>query len=310
MSLGILCPGQGDQTPALFDLLPPGGAGERLLAVAREVLGQDPRALPAEALHRNAVAQPLVAAAQLATWEPLRARLPAVGAFAGYSLGELVAWGCAGALRGEDVIRLAARRAAAMDAALRAPPRVHPMALRAVRGLSRDEVSRRCAPHGVEVAIVNGADRLVVGGPVDGLDAAEAELSARGAKVTPLRVEVPSHTSWLAAAVTPFRAALAAVPFGLASAPVLAGLDGTPVFEQGRAVEVLARQLAEPLEWAACLDGLVERGCTALLELGPGSGLARMARDRFPELPARAVEEFRSLEGAAAWAVRAAEPGR
>ncbi|HMW30687.1 MAG TPA: ACP S-malonyltransferase, partial [Plasticicumulans sp.] len=46
------------------------------------------------------------------------------------------------------------------------------------------------------------------------------------------------------------------------------------------------------------------RGCTVLLELGPGSGLSRMARDRHPELAARSVADFRSLDGAAGWVAR------
>jgi [acyl-carrier-protein] S-malonyltransferase len=62
--------------------------------------------------------------------------------------------------------------------------------------------------------------------------------------------------------------------------------------------------LAETIDWAACLDGLRERGCTVLLELGPGAGLARMARDRMPDIPARSVAEFNSLDGVLDWVGR------
>ncbi|HRQ82451.1 MAG TPA: ACP S-malonyltransferase, partial [Azospirillaceae bacterium] len=66
----------------------------------------------------------------------------------------------------------------------------------------------------------------------------------------------------------------------------------------------LSRQVAEPVRWADCLETLAEMGCTVFLELGPGSALARMAAERFPDLPARALADFRSPAAAAAWAVR------
>jgi [acyl-carrier-protein] S-malonyltransferase len=41
-----------------------------------------------------------------------------------------------------------------------------------------------------------------------------------------------------------------------------------------------------------------------LLELGPGADLARMARDRLPDISARSIAEFRTLKGAVAWVMR------
>jgi [acyl-carrier-protein] S-malonyltransferase len=301
MSLGVLCAGQGDQSSTMFDLVPTEGAPAEVLEIARAVLGEHPRRIAPERRHRNAVAQPLVAAVQLATWTALRDRLPPPRVFAGYSLGELTAYGCAGALDVATTVRLARDRATAMDAAC-----AEPGGLRAVRGLQRAELERVCAPRRVEVAIVNGPDRIVVGGAEADLAACEPELVALGAKVTPLRVCVASHTSRMRPAVSAFRSALLESGLRDPPTPVLAGIDGAPVLTRERAIDVLPRQLAETVAWSACLDGLAEMGCSVLLELGPGSGLARMARDRFPDLEVRAVEEFRSLAGVVAWAARAA----
>ena len=46
----------------------------------------------------------------------LEAARPARAVIAGYSVGELAAWGCAGAFDAKEVLQLALRRAAAMDA--------------------------------------------------------------------------------------------------------------------------------------------------------------------------------------------------
>lgn len=51
----------------------------------------------------------------------------------------------------------------------------------------------------------------------------------------------------------------------------------------------------------------MEMGCSCLLELGPGNALSRMAREEFPDLPARSVADFQSLDGVIDWARRQLE---
>jgi len=67
------------------------------------------------------------------------------------------------------------------------------------------------------------------------------------------------------------------------------------------AIEKLALQLDHPVAWSNCLDALYERGCRVFLELGPGRSLARMTQARFDNVDARAVDDFRSLNGVTSW---------
>jgi [acyl-carrier-protein] S-malonyltransferase len=245
---------------------------------------------------RNAVAQPLVCAAEVATWAALRGGLPAPRLVAGYSLGELAGYGCAGALAPEEAVALAVRRAAAMDAAGGGRG-----ALVAVRGLplARAEALARAA--GGEVAIVNAPDHCILGAPAAALAAIETIAGAAGAKVQRLCVDVAAHTPALAAAVAPFAEALAASPLRDPEVPVLAGVSAEPVRDRAAAIEALSRQLAARIEWARCLAAAAEMGCTVFLELGPGSALSRMAAELLPGLEARSVEDFRSVEGVQRW---------
>lgn len=295
MTLGLLCPGQGDQSPNMLGLLKGRARAGQVMALFAKETGRDPFALCAADMQVNVIAQPLVCAFQLAVWAEIAERAPAVAALAGYSVGELAAYGCADALAPREVIALARRRAELMDEAFPGG------AMLALRGFDRATVRSLCARHGVEIAIVNDEDRFVIGGAPAAIAACGVEAEARGAKVTPLAIQIPSHTSLMRPAVAPFHDALAAASWKRPSAPVLAGLDGAPVFAPARAQEVLAVQLAETIDWAACLDGMRERGCSILLELGPGAGLARMARDRAPDIPARSVAEFHSLDGVVDW---------
>ena len=302
MSLGLLCPGQGDQSAGMFDILAGEARAQTVLDVFAHEIGCDPTRVAENMLHVNVVAQPLVCALQLATWAGLREKLPEPRGIAGYSVGELAAYGCAGALEPGEVIQLARRRAREMDAAA---PGAGGMI--AVRGLNLPAMRLLCEKFGVEIAIVNDFDRLVIGGPREALDRCAEAAEVAGAKVTPLDIAIASHTSLMRPAVEKFRAALEAAHWRAPSAPVMAGTSGAPVYGKAQAIDVLARQIAETVNWAACLDGLVEMGCTVLLELGPGAGLSRMARDRAPGIPARSVADFHSLDGVVAWVRRQLE---
>ena len=66
----------------------------------------------------------------------------------------------------------------------------------------------------------------------------------------------------------------------------------------------MSRQLASKVQWAACMEAIAERQVTCVLEIGAGSALAKMWNERYPEIPARSVDEFQHLQGAVAWIER------
>ena len=302
MSLGVVCPGQGAQSPEMFALLEGHPAAAPAMRALEDVLGRTIAGIVvagADTIQENMIAQPLLCAYQLAVWSMLRTALPPPRVFAGYSVGELAAYGCADALSVEATVELAAFRATVMSGAC-----PDPCGMAAVRGLPQRRLEPLAAEHAVEIAIVNGADRFVVGGRSDGLARMTASASALGASVTPLPVHVASHTSLMAPATTAFRRRLEDGQMVAPKVPVLAGIDGTPVYQRARAVDTLSRQISQRINWAACLQGLFETGCSVLLELGPGSDLARMARDHLPDIPARSVAEFQALRGVVDWVRR------
>lgn len=304
--LALLCPGQGGQHPAMLEPLRGNSAAEALLEEAEPHVPGGLRAAVergGDRIFDNRVAQPLVCAVTLATWAGLGEALPAPRLLAGYSLGELTAYGCAGALAAEEAVRLAAERAALMDGASAVPS-----GLLGVRGLPRARLEALAVAAGAEVAIDNGPDHLVLGGPAAVLPGlAEAALAAGARTAQRLPIGVAAHTSLLAGAVIPFAAALSGSGFARPEPPVLSGVDAAPVRTRAEGIFALSRQLARRIAWADCLAAAAELGCTVFLELGPGAALARMAGDLLPGVAARSVADFRSLAGAAEWVRRAME---
>ena len=304
--VAILCSGQGRQHPAMFDLIADSPEAEPIFVVAASVLGQDPRryvreAAPAD-LFSDLSGEILCCTQALAVWAAFDASRPARAVIAGYSIGELAAWGCAGALDAPGVLRLAQRRAGLLDAV--APPNAGLAAIIGLRGFALEPILAR---HALSIAIINDVDSFVVGGLRAGLEAACEEAAAGGARRTViLRVAVPSHTPLLSEATERFRPMLREAPPRLPPAGyrLLSGIDGETIYDVGSGIDKLARQISTTIDWAACLESCRSAGAEVALELGPGTALSRMASALFPDGRARAVEEFRTLAGVRTWLQR------
>ncbi|CAN7276137.1 acyltransferase domain-containing protein [Pseudoduganella sp. LjRoot289] len=318
----LLCPGQGGQHAGMFDLarsdpaaaalLEHGGSGTHVArahpacegdaggpaAVARARLDKPPFSEPPAALFANRSAQPLIVAATLAMWQALRDATPAPALVAGYSIGELAAWSVAGAIAPLDAIELANTRATLMDACLARHPG---QALLAVMGLPQPLSAAHAARAGFHVAIAIGEDSCILGGLAARTGDIEAALTAAGARVTRLPVEIASHTPYMADAVVPFAGALRAARLQPPVSPVLSGISAARLDRPDQAVEHLSRQLGEKIVWDECMDACAEAGITAALELGPGAALSRMLQARHPGIACRSVADFRSLDGIRAW---------
>lgn len=173
--------------------------------------------------------------------------------------------------------------------------------LLALHGVGIQALTALCAGRDAWPAIIVVERSFAVGGRVDAIDALEKAARAHGARVQCLSVGVASHTPLIAGAIAPFRAALEASRLHDPSIPVFAGIDASLITRRNDAIDALSRQLAQRIEWARVLQALRERGCRVFLELPPGKALSRMLRSRFADVEARALDDFRSLEGVVAW---------
>ena len=296
----LLCPGQGNQHLHMLDLARSSPAGAELL----EQLAPQLPPLDDAHLFANASAQPLIVAATLAMWEALRHEIAPPALIAGYSIGELSAYAVAGAFTPQDAVQLATRRAALMNVCRHSHP---DQRLLAISGLVLPQIAQIGATYAFSISIETGDDACIAGGPAPALAALQADLAAAGGRSQVLPVEVASHTHYMAEAVAPFADALQTASFQPQLTPVVAGIDAAKVMEKSRAVSTLSRQLAEPIQWRACMDAFAEAGISAALELGPGGALARMLQARHPHINCRSVADFRSLDGVRRWLERAME---
>lgn len=311
MSVAILCSGQGGQHADMFRLTASDPAAAPIFAQATRLLGFDPRRWIAtaddDALFANRNAQMLCVVQALCVAAALRPHFPERICIAGYSVGEMAAWGVAQMLPAPTTLELTLERAASMDDA-----RQGEQGLLALRGLSREKVESLLLSLNADIAICNPSDSYVVGGTQDALNALAVTAKAAGATtVRPLRVHIASHTCLMSQASARFQDALTHVspsPSG-PGVRLLSGVDGNIVLSAGQGTLKLAEQMSHTIHWEACLRACIEAGCTAFLELGPGRALASMASEVAPGIPARSVDDFKTLDGIRTWLSRTTQAG-
>lgn len=305
MGVTILCSGQGAQAAGMFDLVGDAPEAMPVFAAARRVLdGRDPRDLVRQAgedkLRVNKVAQILCCTQAMAYWAVLEPVSPRPVTAAGYSAGELAAWGIAGVIDAGTVLNLTAQRAALMNEAAHAAS-----GLAAVLGLPRAEIEAICRAHDLHIAIVNGPLHFLVGGTVADLQPALVQADRQGAtRTVMLPVALASHTPLLREASERFgerlrqRIAETSMPRGVR---LISGIDGAPVVRVQDGLRKLALQIQQTVDWEACMDACRAARPQRVLELGPGDALARMIGEAIPGIHARSVAAFRSLDGIRHW---------
>ena len=304
MGLTLLIPGQGNQHATMLDRLSGEPAAQRVLQEVQEVTGLDMRQellrRPASSWYENSFAQPLICATVLATWEALRDELPVPDLVLGYSVGELAAYGVAGALDIKQTVTLAQQRAAAMNETSSLES-----GLLAILGLDKAVVETLCAEHGAEFSAINGLQHIIVGGTILVLTRLREAAHAAGAKRTRLLdVRVASHTSLLNGAALRFAHTLNTSGMQDPQVTLLSGVDASVVTEHEAGKAALSAALCRPLAWSKCMQAAWRTGHEVFLEIGPGRTLSRLLRDAYPQAVVRSVDDFASLRATADWAYK------
>lgn len=289
MSVVVVAPGQGSQTPGFLEpwLAEPRFA-EHLGALA-DAAGLDLVAhgtvSDADTIRDTAVAQPLIVAASLLAFGALAGHRDRLAGVAGHSVGEFAAAAAAGILSEADALGLVRERGAAMAEAAA----LEPTGMSAVIGGDEGELLDRLAQLGLSPANYNGGGQLVVAGDLDGL-AQLAENPPAGARVIPLQVAGAFHTRYMQPAVNRLRDAAAGIEAADPVTTIWSNKDGGVVASGSAFVDLLVGQVANPVRWDLCMAAFEAAGVTGLVELAPAGALVGLAKRGLKGLPTVAVK--------------------
>jgi len=82
------------------------------------------------------------------------------------------------------------------------------------------------------------------------------------------------------------------------SVTILTNADGSEVSTGADVVAGLIAQIARPVRWDLCMDTLLAKGVTGIIELAPGGVLAGLAKRSMKGVPSVALKTPDDLEAA------------
>ena len=190
--------------------------------------------------------------------------------FAGHSIGEYVAACLAGVMALDDALRLVAARGALMQ-------EIPAGAMLSV-ALPENEV-RAILPAELDVCTVNGPAATVVGGAPEAVDAFAAALDAREVHHQRLHTSHAFHSRMMDPVVARFDEIVRGVTLRAPEIPFVSNLTGGWIgHAQATDPRYWAEHLRGTVRWDDNLRTLFSEPERVLLEVGPGRGLATLAR--------------------------------
>jgi [acyl-carrier-protein] S-malonyltransferase len=299
--LAIVCPGQGSQTPGFLapwlELPPVAGHLASLSEIAGIDLTAHGTTSDEETIKDTAIAQPLIVAAGLVAAKSLfdveLSTLPVI--LAGHSVGEITASALAGVLTETEAMTFVRERANSMAAAAA----VTPTGMSAIVGGDPEDVLAAIEASGATPANVNGAGQTVAAGTFEQLKALADKPPAK-ARVIPLKVAGAFHTSHMSPAVAALETLKPSLQPNKALVPLLSNFDGQEVSDGAAVVDSLIAQVSRPVRWDLCMETLVQRGVTGVIELAPAGTLAGLAKRGMPGVKTVAVKTPDDLSAALA----------
>ncbi|MGD6962888.1 ACP S-malonyltransferase [Fictibacillus phosphorivorans] len=282
--IAFLFPGQGSQTvgmgkelvqqeasaKAIFDK-----ADEKLAMKLSEIIFDG----PGDLLKRTEITQPALLTVSTAVLELLKQRGIQADYVAGHSLGEYSALVAAGSLSFEDAVYAVRNRGLLMEEAV--PEGVGTMA--AVIGFDQERLDTimKEASNGeesVQIANLNCPGQIVISGTVGGVEKASALAKEEGAKVIPLQVSGPFHSSLMKPAAEKFKEILDQIVINEAKTPVIANVTAKAITDRDEIKEKLIEQLYSPVRWEETVRELMELGVDTFVEIGPGKVLSGLVK--------------------------------
>lgn len=191
----------------------------------------------------------------------------------GHSIGEIVAATLAGLFTLEDATRLVAARARLMQSVSA------PGGMIAVRA-AHTRVAPALKGHAdVSFGAINAPEQCVISGGSKSLALISDTLKAQGIETKALPVSHAFHSPLMTEVFDAFRAELAHIQFHEPTLSFISNLTGDVArFDEVGTPEYWVRHIGEPVNFAAGMANVLQRGKQVFIEVGPSGALSSMGK--------------------------------
>ncbi len=243
-----------------------------------------------EALRQTEISQPATLAVDVAIVRLLAAYGVRPEMVAGHSLGEYGAAVAAGMLSFRDALQAVSARGREMAAV-----QIDDKGRMAGIATSAETVAEVLAeiPGYVVAANKNCPTQTVIAGETEAVEAACEAFRSRGITVYPLPVSHAFHSRIVAPASAPLRKVLAGLDLRAPRRRITTNVDSRwyPTGPEAReaVLDILARQVASPVEWIDQMERMYGEGARVFVECGPKRALAGFTTAIFKHRPHRSL---------------------
>jgi malonyl CoA-acyl carrier protein transacylase len=240
---------------------------------------EDALARAKEALRDTTITQPAVLTCNVALTRMLKSFGYQPDMVVGHSLGEYAALVESGIMSFSNALKVVSARGqemskVAMDdngcmAAVTAPIDQVGEILAGVEGY-------------VVLANINSPNQSVIGGATPAVDRALAAFEAAGIRAVKIPVSHAFHTKIVAPASQPLRSVIDGMDISTPDLPIVANVTGGWYPTEREAIlDILAEQVASPVQFIDCLETLYAGGGRTFIEVGPKRVLSTLAVEIF-----------------------------
>ena len=298
--IALTCPGQGAQAPGFFKPWLEIESFKSEIEKYSTILDMDLVHFGTEAdadqIKDTRIAQPLIVAASMASHAALIDALKDssfIRGVAGHSVGEIAAANIAGVFDTEAALKFVKARGEQMAIAAS----LEDSSMAAVVGGEQDVVLQHLSNLGLFAANYNGKGQIVAAGSSSKIQELIGSPPA-GTRVVGLAVAGAFHTSFMESA----KVALASLAVSISCQDpkllIWSNSGGVSLSNGDKFLDLLIKQVANPVRWDLTMDSMVSDGVSAVIELLPGGTLTGIAKRAMPGVATLALKSPEDLEKA------------